>query len=87
MKGAARGLLISLLMVGAPHFAYAGTTVITHGFAANSTMPADWTLTMAEAILAAAGDPSGCGAIGGEVRSWRRTPIFSALDQHVGWGL
>jgi hypothetical protein len=59
-------LLVSSLFVGAPYIANAGTTVITHGFAANATTPALWTLTMAEAILAADGDTSDCGAIGGE---------------------
>ena len=67
MKRAMFSLLVSVLLAGAPHIAAAGTTVITHGFAANATTPALWTFTMAEAILAADGDPSDCGAIGGEV--------------------
>ena len=66
MQGAAPSLLVWFLIAGAPCLTHAGTTVITHGFAANSTMPPGWTLTMAEAILAADGDPSDCGAIGGE---------------------
>ena len=66
MKRATFALLVSSLIAGAPYSAAAGTTVITHGFAANSTTPAVWTFTMAEAILAADGDLSDCGAIGGE---------------------
>jgi hypothetical protein len=66
MKRATRGLLVGLWMMVAPHFAQAGTTLITHGFAINSTLPPGWALTMAEAILAADGDLSNCGAVGGE---------------------
>jgi len=73
MNSAARGLLAGLLMFVAPHLAQAGTTVITHGYAINATQPPVWTLTMAKAILAAAGDPSNCGAIGGT------TPVGSVF--------
>jgi hypothetical protein len=41
--------------------ASAGTTVITHGFAPFATNPPDWTLTLARAILAEAGDATDCG--------------------------
>jgi hypothetical protein len=44
----------------------AGRTIITHGFAPLSSEPPAWTLAMARAILAAAGDLSDCGAIAGE---------------------
>jgi len=39
----------------------AGTTVITHGFAPVATTPPGWTLDLAVAILAEAGDASDCG--------------------------
>ena len=72
--------LLSLLAAAAPSLAHAGTTVITHGFAANATLPPGWALTMAEAILAAGGDPSLCGAIGGE------TPVGTVFTYSPGFG-
>jgi hypothetical protein len=87
MQGAARILLISLLVAGGPSFANAGTTVITHGFQARSTMPPLWVFTMAEAILAADGDPSNCGSIGGETpigTVFRYSPEFGTWDFDCG---
>ena len=55
MKRATRSLLVALPILVAPHIAHAGTTVITHGYAINSTLPPGWALTMAEAILATRG--------------------------------
>ncbi len=87
MQRAARSLLVSLLIAGAPCLTHAGTTVISHGLAANSTAPPGWTLTLAEAILAAAGDPSDCGAIGGETpigTVFSYSPDFGTWDFHCG---
>jgi len=89
LKSAARSLLVSFLIVGVPHLVHAGTTVITHGFAINSSVPAEWTLTMAQAILAADGDPSDCGAIGGEAPRgtvFIYSPDFGTWDFHCGSG-
>jgi hypothetical protein len=55
--------LAALASLAAPSPLQAGTTVITHGFAPLASEPPAWTLTLAEVILAAAGDPSDCGAI------------------------
>jgi len=73
MSSVTRGLLVLLPMLVTSQLAHAGTTVITHGYAINATQPPVWTLTMAKAILAAAGDPSNCGAIGGA------TPVGSVF--------
>ncbi len=84
---AVRVALISLLIAGAPCLTHAGTTVITHGFQANSTMPPGWALTMAEAILAADGDASDCGAIGGETpvgTVFSYSPDFGTWDFYCG---
>ncbi|MBW2715246.1 MAG: hypothetical protein JRD03_04180 [Deltaproteobacteria bacterium] len=85
--GAARIALILCLIAGAPCLARAGTTIITHGFQAGSTMPPDWTFTMAEAILVADGDPSDCGSIGGETpigTVFRYSPEFGTWDFDCG---
>ncbi len=87
MRSAHRTLLALLLLAGAPSPARAGTTVITHGFQANATAPPAWAFSMAEAILAAAGDPSGCGAIGGQSpvgTVFRYSPEFGTWDFHCG---
>jgi len=87
MKRATFALLVSSLIAGVPYIADAGTTVITHGFAANSTTPALWTFTMAEAILAADGDLSDCGAIGGETplgTVFLYSPDFGTWDFYCG---
>jgi hypothetical protein len=87
MKSAARMLLILLLVAGGSSFANAGTTVITHGFQAGSTMPPDWVFTMAEAILVADGDPSNCGSIGGETpigTVFSYSPEFGTWDFYCG---
>ena len=84
---AVRIALMGLLVAGAPCLAHAGTTVITHGFQANSTMPPGWAFTMAEAILAAGGDPSDCGAIGGETpigTVFSYSPEFGTWDFYCG---
>jgi hypothetical protein len=87
MQRAAWILSISLLIAGGPSFAHAGTTVISHGFQANSTVPPIWTFTMAEAILATAGDPSDCGSIGGETpigTVFSYSPEFGTWDFYCG---
>ncbi|MBW2494475.1 MAG: hypothetical protein JRE43_06955 [Deltaproteobacteria bacterium] len=87
MKRAMLALLVSTLMAGAPQSAAAGTTVITHGFAADATTPALWTFTMAEAILEADGDPSDCGAIGSETplgTVFLYSPDFGSWDFYCG---
>ncbi|MFQ5416493.1 MAG: hypothetical protein ACE5FL_05510 [Myxococcota bacterium] len=58
--------LVASLGVAAPTPSRAGTTILTHGFALLATQPPSWIFSMGRAILAAAGDPSGCGAIGGQ---------------------
>jgi hypothetical protein len=58
--------MAALATMAAPGPLRAGTTIITHGFAPLSTDPPGWTFTLARAILAAAGDPSDCGAVVGE---------------------
>ena len=50
-------------------------------------MPPGWVFTMAEAILAADGDPSGCGLIGGETpigTVFRYSPEFGTWDFDCG---
>ena len=87
MKSAVRILLISLLVAGVSSLANAGTTVITHGFQADSPMPPLWSFTMAEAILVADGDPSNCGSIGGETpigTVFRYSPEFGTWDFYCG---
>jgi hypothetical protein len=87
MQTAARILSISLLIAGGPSLAHAGTTVISHGFQAGSTMPPVWVFTMAEAILAADGDPSNCGSIGGETpigTVFSYSPEFGTWDFYCG---
>jgi hypothetical protein len=84
---AVRVALVSLLIAGAPCLTHAGTTVITHGFQAGSTMPPGWAFTMAEAILAADGDPSGCGSIAGETpigTVFSYSPEFGTWDFYCG---
>jgi len=84
---ALRVVLILLLVAGAPCLTHAGTTVITHGFQVNSTTPPGWAFTMAEAILAADGDPSDCGAIGGETpigTVFSYSPDFGTWDFYCG---
>jgi hypothetical protein len=56
-------LLTSISLFAAP--ARAGTTIISHGFTPFATSPPDWTLTLAEAIVAAAGDATACGSLAG----------------------
>jgi hypothetical protein len=58
--------MAGLAALAAPCPSTAGTTIIGHGFAPLTSEPPAWTLTMARAILAAAGDPSDCGAIATE---------------------
>jgi len=58
--------MAALVSLAAASPLVAGTTVITHGFSPLSSEPPGWTFTMARAILAAAGDPSDCGAIPAE---------------------
>ncbi|MDH5567931.1 MAG: hypothetical protein OEY15_14830 [Myxococcales bacterium] len=87
MNRAARVVLASLLTASAPQLVHAGTTVITHGYAVNATAPPGWALTMAEAILVAAGDPSLCGAIGGETpigTVFTYSPDFGTWDFYCG---
>jgi len=84
---AARIGLIWFLVSGAPCLAQAGTTVITHGFQANLAMPPDWAFTMAEAVLAADGDPSSCGSIGGQTpigTVFSYSPEFGTWDFYCG---
>jgi len=57
--GCGAALALGLCVAGA---AGAGTTVITHGFAPLATNPPGWTLDLAVAILAEAGDATNCGA-------------------------
>jgi len=66
--------------------ARAGTTIVTHGFTAFSTMPPDWTLTMAEAILAEAGDTTACGALPGTPSGALLVydPATGRWDHHCG---
>lgn len=71
VRTAAWVLLLALsLGVGSAH---AGSTILTHGFNALSTNPPDWVFALGRAVLAADGDASDCGAIGGQ------TPIGSVL--------
>jgi hypothetical protein len=87
MKSATRSLVVSFLMLVAPYFAHAGTTLITHGLAINSTLPPGWALTMAEAILAADGDLSNCGAVAGETpigTVFVYAPDFGSWDFYCG---
>jgi len=83
---ALRVVLISLLVAGAPCLTHAGTTVITHGFQANSTTPPGWAFTMAEAILAADGDPSDCGATVSRLSSISTISTSSrSRAEHCSW--
>jgi len=87
MRQGIRALLALLLITGAPAPARAATTVITHGFQANATAPPNWVFTMAEAILAAAGDPSNCGAIAGQTpvgTVFRYSPQSGSWDFYCG---
>ena len=74
----ATGLLVGACLA-TPVPAQAGTTVITHGFDLGFTPPG-WMFSMAEAILAEAGDPSSCGAGGGPVGT-----VFQYLPSTGEW--
>jgi len=80
MRTTAWAAALALAALAAPGSASAGTTVITHGFALLSTEPPAWAYRMAEAILARAGDPSGCGSLVGE------TPVGAVLDYDPATG-
>jgi hypothetical protein len=55
--------LVAALAVVAPTASWAGTTILTHGFALLATEPPPWIFSMGRTILAAAGDPSDCGTV------------------------
>ena len=71
VEKAVKSIVLGLVLAGLAAVvlsspALAGTTLITHGFTLASPDPPNWTLTLGRAILAADGDPSGCGGQGNQ---------------------